>query len=169
MQQKRRLIRTLQQGIPMDSFPFHWQGSYRKGGYKRWQHQNNWHRGERTHHGVHVVVDNAWVGVHGGIQECQSRYSSFLVPVTSQYLRLQSGRHPTRQFCKLKLQLSQKVLVATNGCDEVGNRILQTTQSNQTFVVYTFVQVTLSLFNQCTDLLPVVLDTTQQKKGRDGR
>ena len=33
-------------------------------GYQRWEHQDYRYRGERTHHGVHVVVDDARVCFH---------------------------------------------------------------------------------------------------------
>lgn len=33
-----------------------------------WEHHNDTHRGEGTHYGVHVVVDDARVGVHGRLQ-----------------------------------------------------------------------------------------------------
>ena len=38
------------------------------GGDERGYHHNNGDRGERTHHGVHIIVDDTLVGVHRGFQ-----------------------------------------------------------------------------------------------------
>ena len=37
----------------------------KEAGYERGEHQYYGHRGERSHHSVHVVVDDARVCVHG--------------------------------------------------------------------------------------------------------
>ena len=93
-------------------------------GDERRYHHDNRHRGEGTHHRVHVVVDDAAVGVHrrlkdvgvdgGGLSGLRHLDVDVLDEVGVQLVNLQ-----------LELQLRQQRLVATDGGLEIGQRVLQ--------------------------------------------
>ena len=120
--------------------------------YQRGQHEDDGSRGQRTHDGVHVVVDNRLVGVHrrlqdvgvdaGGLACLRHLDVDILDEVGVQLVYLQ-----------LELQLLQQVLVASDGGVEVGQRVLQTGQSDERLVVHLAVQVALGFLDEHRYLL----------------
>ncbi len=124
-----------------------------QGGDQRRQHHDDTDTEvKRTHRGVHVVVDDARIGVHrrfqdvgvdaGGLSRLRHLDVDVLDEVGIQLVHLQ-----------LELQFRQQVLVASDGGDEVGEGVLQTCQSYQALVVHTMVEVALRLLDEGVDLL----------------
>ena len=87
-------------------------------GDERRQHHDDRHGGERTHHGVHVVVDDGRVGVHRRLEDvridvrgltCLRHLDVYVLDkVGVQLVHLQ-----------LELQFGKQRLVASDGCHEV--------------------------------------------------
>ena len=85
----------------------------KKRGYERRKHEDDTHGGKRTHHGIHVIIDDTSIGLHRGIKNFRidtRRFSRLthldvyvLDEVSIQFVNLQ-----------LELQLEQKGLVATD-------------------------------------------------------
>ena len=83
------------------------------------QHEDDGHRGQCTHDGVHVVVDNTLVGIHRRLQDvrvdirrlpCLCHLNRYVLDeVGIQFVNLQ-----------LELQLGKQGFIATDGCIEVG-------------------------------------------------
>ena len=116
------------------------------------EHHDDTHGGERTHHGVHVVVDDTGVGVHrrfedvgidaGGLARLAHLDVDVLDEVGVELIDLE-----------LELQFGQQVFVAADGGDEVGERVLEPGESDQALVVDLLVEVLLRLLDQGVDLL----------------
>ena len=121
-------------------------------GYQRGEHHKNGYRGERTHHCVHVVIDDARIGVHGrfknvgidvgGLSRLSHLDIDILDKVGIQLVDLE-----------LELQLRQEVLIATDRGDEIGERVLQAAQTDEALVVHLLVEITFRLLYQRTYLL----------------
>ncbi len=121
-------------------------------GDERGRHHDDGDRGERTHHRVHVVVDDARVGVHrrlqdvgvdaGGLSGLRHLDIDILNEVGVELVHLQ-----------LELQFLQEVLVAADRGDEVGERVLQPGEADEALVVHLVVEVVLGLLDERVDLL----------------
>ena len=87
-------------------------------GDKGWKHQENRHRGQRTHHIVHVVVDNAAVSVHRRLQDIGIDIRGFLGLA---HLDINVLNHVGVELVDLQLefQLGQQILIATDGGGEI--------------------------------------------------
>ncbi len=122
-----------------------------EGGNQRWQHHDDTDTGQGTHRGVHVVVDDARIGVHrrfqnvgidaGGLSRLCHLDVDVFDEVGIQLVHLQ-----------LELQLRQQVFVASDRGDEVGEGVLQAAQSYQALVVHAMVQIALGLLDERVDL-----------------
>ena len=93
-------------------------------GYQRGQHENDGHTCQRTHEGVHVVVDNRLVGIHRRLQNVGIDAGGF---ASLSHLDVDVFDEVGVQFVnlQLELQLRQQYLVTTNGGVEVRQRVLQ--------------------------------------------
>ena len=121
-------------------------------GYQRGKHEDDGDRREGTHGGVHVVVDDAGIGVHRRFQDVRIDGGSLaglrhldvdvLDEVGVQLVHLQ-----------LELQFLQQRLVASDGGDEVGERVLQARKADEALVVDIVVQIVLGLLDEGADLL----------------
>ena len=120
-------------------------------GHEGGEHEHNRHRGEGTHHGVHVVVDDARVGVHGRLEDVavDVRRLAGLTHLDV-YVFYQVGVQLVD--LQLEFQFRQQVLVAAYGGDEIGERVLQTAQADKALVVDVVVEIALGLLDEAVDL-----------------
>ena len=96
-------------------------------GYQCGEHEYDADAGEHLHHSAHVVVDDVGVCVHGGIEDVGVDVGGL---TRLAHLNVDVLNHVGIQFVdgKFELQLRQEVLVATYGCDEIREAVLQPTQ-----------------------------------------
>ena len=116
-------------------------------GDERGAHHHDRHRRQRTHHRIHIIINNRGIGVHrrlqdvgvdrGGLAGLRHLDVHVLDEVGIEFVDLQ-----------FELQLLQQVLVAADGGLEVGERVLQTAEAYQTLVVHLLVEVTLGLVDE---------------------
>ena len=107
---------------------------------------------KRTHHRIHIVVDDTLIGVHcrfqdvgvdeGGLAGLCHLDIDILDEVGIQFVNLE-----------FELQFREKRLVASDGCLEVRERVLQTTEADQALVVHLLVEVALGLIHEHRNLL----------------
>ena len=92
-------------------------------GDERREHQHDIDRREVTHCGIHVVVDDALIGVHRRLQNVGVDVGSL---ACLRHLDAHIFDKVGIQFVDLQLefQLLQQVLIATDGSDEEGQRVL---------------------------------------------
>ena len=123
-------------------------------GNERWKHHDDGDGSQRTHHGVHVVVDDARIGVHCRLEDvrvdgrCLAGLGHLNVHVFDEVgIELVD--------LELELQFREQCLVASDGGLEIGERILQAAKSYQRLVVHVTVEVALGFVDERVDLLLV--------------
>ena len=121
-------------------------------GHEHGQGEHDGDRRERAHHGVHVVVDDARVGVHGRFEDVRVDGGGF---AGLRHLDVHVFDEVVVEFIDLELELEllQQVLVASDGGLEVGERVLQAREPDEAFVVHRVVEVVLGLVDEGVDLL----------------
>ena len=84
-----------------------------KRGYERRKHEDDTHGGKRTHHGIHVIIDDASIGLHRGIKDFRidTRRLSRLTHLDVYVLDEVSIKFINLQF---ELQFEQKRLITTD-------------------------------------------------------
>ena len=88
-------------------------------GDERGNHHDDGHRGERTHDGVHVIVDNRLVGVHGRLEDVRVDAGG-LAGLCHLDVDVLDEVGVKLVNLELELQLRQQGLVASDGGLEVG-------------------------------------------------
>ena len=121
-------------------------------GDERGRHHDDGDRGQRTHHRVHVVVDDARVGVHGRLQDVRVDAGG-LACLRHLDVDVLDEVGVKLVHLQLELQFLQQVLVAADGGDEVGERVLQPGEADEALVVHLVVKVVLGLLDERVDLL----------------
>ena len=105
---------------------------------ERGKHHDDAHRGQRTHHGIHVVVDDARIGLHRRFQDVGIDVGGF---ACLRHLNAHVFDEVGIELVHLQfeLQLLQQRFVSANRSDEVGERVLQPAQPDEAFVVHLLV------------------------------
>ena len=120
-------------------------------GYQRGEHHDDGDRRERSDDGVHVVVDNALIGVHRRLQDVAVDVGGLagLCHLDVHVLNEVGVQFVNLQF---ELQFRQQRLIASDGGLEIGQRVLQARESDEALVVHLAVEVSLGLVDEHVNL-----------------
>ena len=120
-------------------------------GYERREHQDNADACEHLHDRTHVVVNQVGVGVHRGVEDVRVdvRCLASLAHLDADVFYHVCVELVDGQF---ELELREQILIASDGCDEVGEAVLQATQSDKVGVADLAVEVLLCLIDAGTDV-----------------
>ena len=104
------------------------------------------------HDGAHVVVDDAGIGFHGGVENVGVNIGGFtgLVHLDGNVFNQVGVEFVDGQF---ELELGKERLVATYGGYKISQAVLQARKADEVFIVNFLVEIALRLFNQDGDLL----------------
>ena len=137
-------------------------------GDKRRNHHDDGDGGQRTHHGVHIVVDDTLISIHRRLQDVRIDAGRLtgLTHLDVDVLDKVSVKFVDLQF---ELQFRQQRLVTSDRRDEVGQRVLQTAQADERLIVHLTVQVALGLVDEHRDLLQAlqIPDGTGEEQAED--
>ena len=131
-------------------------------------HHDDRDGGQRTHHRVHIVVDDAGIGVHRRLQDIGIDAGGLS---GLRHLDIDVFDQVGIEFIDLEfeLQFLHQVLVAPDRGLEIGERILQTAEAYQTLVVHLTVEIALGLVDEHRNLLQTlqIPDGTGEEQAED--